>query len=111
MVWDTSFSTSPHSLQYRLLKRVARKRWVRRFFLANGLITPVFAIAYFYPTFSVSLLMIGGVSCAITVPGCLLSLALFFHRTSQVRPHALETTPAAQGVGSDLGGSSTRRET
>ena len=92
------------------LEKRGAQRWVRRFFLANGLITPVFATAYFYPTFSVPLLMIGGVPWAITVPGCLLSLALFFHRTSQVRPHASETVPVAQGADSDPGGSSTRRD-
>jgi hypothetical protein len=54
------------------------QRWVRSFFLANGLITPLFAIAYFYPTFSLPLLMLGGAPWAITVPGCLLLLALFF---------------------------------
>jgi hypothetical protein len=77
------------------LEKRGAQRWVRRFFLANGLITPVFAIAYFYPTFSVPILLLGGVPWAITVPGCLLALALFFHRTSQVRPHASETVPAA----------------
>ena len=54
--------------------------------------------------------MIGGVPWAITVPGCLLSLALFFHRTSQVRPAASETVPVAQGADSDPGSSSTRRD-
>jgi len=46
------------------LEKSGAQRWVRRFFLANGLITPVFAIAYFYPTFSVPILMIGGVPWA-----------------------------------------------
>ena len=92
------------------LDKSGAQLWVRRFFLANGLITPVFAVAYFYPTFSVPLLMIGGLPWAITVPGCLLSLALFFHRTSQVRPHVSETEPAGQGADSDLGGSSIRRD-
>jgi len=56
------------------------EKWVRFFFLANGLITPLFAVAYFYPTFSVPILMLGGIPWAITVPGCLLLLALFFKR-------------------------------
>jgi len=55
------------------------ENWVRRFFLANALITPLFAIAYFYPGFSVPQLMLG-LPWAITVPGCLLLLALFFRR-------------------------------
>jgi hypothetical protein len=56
------------------------ENWVRRFFLANALITPVFAIVYFYPTYSVPLLLLGGIPWVITVPGCLLLLALFFRR-------------------------------
>jgi len=53
------------------------ENWVRRFFLANALITPLFAIVYFYPTYSVPLLLLGGIPWVITVPACLL-LALFF---------------------------------
>lgn len=56
------------------------QNWVRWFFLANGLITPLFAISYFYPTFSVPILLLGGLPWAITVPGCLLLLALFFRQ-------------------------------
>jgi hypothetical protein len=54
--------------------------WVRRFFLANALVTPLFAIVYFYPTYSVPLLLLGGIPWVITVPGSLLLLALFFRR-------------------------------
>ena len=61
------------------------QRWVRYFFLANGLITPLFAVSYFYPTFSVPILMLGGIPWAITVPGCLLLLALFFRKELQPR--------------------------
>ena len=56
------------------------ENWVRRFFLANALITPLFAIVYFYPMYSVPLLLLGGIPWVITVPGCLLLLALFFGR-------------------------------
>jgi hypothetical protein len=56
------------------------ENWVRRFFLANALITPLFAIVYFYPTYSVPLLLLGGIPWVITVPGCLLLLALFLGR-------------------------------
>ena len=56
------------------------ENWVRRFFLANALITPLFAIVYFYPAYSVPLLLLGGIPWVITVPGCLLLLALFFRR-------------------------------
>jgi hypothetical protein len=58
------------------------QNWVRWFFLVNGLITPLFAISYFYPTYSVPILLLGGIPWAITVPGCLLLLALFFRRES-----------------------------
>lgn len=67
------------------LEKRGAEGWVRLFFLVNGLITPLFAIAYFYPTFSVPILMLGGVPWAITVPGCLLSLTLFFRRESDPR--------------------------
>ncbi len=65
------------------LEKRGAQRWVRSFFLANALITPLFAITYFYPTFSVPVLMLGGIPWAITVPGCLLSLALFLRRESR----------------------------
>ncbi len=65
------------------------QQWVRRFFLANALITPLFAIAYYYPTFSVPLLLLGGVPWAITVPGCLLLLAMFFRRKYASVEHLL----------------------
>lgn len=53
------------------------ERWVRRFFLANGLIIPLFCVAYFYPGYSVLQLMFG-LPWGITTPGSLLLLALFF---------------------------------
>jgi hypothetical protein len=53
------------------------QRWVRRFFLANGLIIPLFSVAYFYPGYSVGQLLFG-LPWGITVPGSLLVLALFF---------------------------------
>jgi hypothetical protein len=65
------------------LEKRGAQRWVRSFFLANALITPLFAITYFSPTYSVPVLMLGGIPWAITVPGCLLSLALFLRRESR----------------------------
>jgi hypothetical protein len=53
--------------------------WVRRFFLANGLIIPLFGIAYFYPGYSVGQLLFG-LPWGITVPGSLLLLAIYFRR-------------------------------
>jgi len=55
------------------------QRWIRLFFLANGLDIPLSAIVYFYPGFSVPQLLLG-LPWGILVPGCLLLLALFFKR-------------------------------
>ncbi len=51
--------------------------WTRRFFLANALITPVIALVYFYPTFSITLLLLGS-PWMITASGSMLLLALYF---------------------------------
>jgi len=53
------------------------QRWLRGFFLANGLITPLVAVYYFYPNFSNGLLLLS-FPWGITLPGSLLLLALFF---------------------------------
>lgn len=53
------------------------ERWVRRFFLANAAIIPLFCIAYFYPGYSVQQLMFG-LPWGITVPGSLIVLCLYF---------------------------------
>jgi hypothetical protein len=59
------------------------ERWVRRFFLANGLIIPLFAVVYFYPHFSTTLLLLG-LPWVVTAPGSMLMLALFFRRGSEL---------------------------
>jgi hypothetical protein len=53
------------------------QKWVRWFFLANGLVTPVIAFVYFYPKFSTTLLLVG-LPWIVTAPGSMLLLALFF---------------------------------
>jgi len=53
------------------------QKWVKRFLIANGLLTPVIAIIYFYPHYSIALLLVG-TPWIIVVPGSLFSLALFF---------------------------------
>lgn len=72
---------------FPIFEKRGLQKWVGRFFLINGLTTPFFATAYFYPTFSIPVLMLGA-PWAITVPGSLLLLALFFrdykNKTSQV---------------------------
>ncbi|HRY60257.1 MAG TPA: hypothetical protein P5096_02675 [Patescibacteria group bacterium] len=60
-----------------IFEKQGLQKWVRLFFLINGLSTPFIAIAYFYPTFSAPVLMFG-TPWAITVPGSLLLLALYF---------------------------------
>jgi hypothetical protein len=52
-------------------------RWPRRFLLANGAITPIIAFIYFYPRFSIAVLLIGS-PWLITAPGALLTLAIYF---------------------------------
>lgn len=51
--------------------------WTRRFFLANGLFTGVVAAIYFWPHFSVGVLLFG-LPWIVTGPGALLALALWF---------------------------------
>ena len=58
--------------------------WVRRFFLANGLIIPLFVIVYFYPHFSTTLLLLG-LPWVVTAPGSMLLLALLFRSGSEVK--------------------------
>ena len=57
----------------------ASRRWVRRFFLANALVTPMIALVYFYPRFSIPLLFLG-TPWLVTGPGSFLLLALMFRR-------------------------------
>jgi len=67
------------------------QQWVRWVFLANAVITPLFAIAYYYPTFSVPILLLGGIPWAITVPACLLLLALFFRSKYAIQDDAISS--------------------
>jgi hypothetical protein len=64
-----------------LFEKRGLQLWVRRFFLANGLIIPLFCIAYFHPGYSVGQLLFG-LPWGITVPGSLLLLALYFRRAA-----------------------------
>jgi hypothetical protein len=56
--------------------------WARRFLLSNAVMTPVIAFIYFYPHFSVGVLLLGS-PWLITAPGSLLALAVYF-RTIQL---------------------------
>jgi hypothetical protein len=55
------------------------EKWVRCLFLANALVTPVIAFVYFYPTFSMSLLILGS-PWLVTASGSMALLARFFMR-------------------------------
>jgi len=54
------------------------EKWTRRFFLYNFLMTPVIAAVYFYPTFSIPLLIVGS-PWLITATGSMFFLARYFH--------------------------------
>ena len=54
-------------------------KWVKWFFLANALMTPVITVIYFYPNFSIGLLLWGLPWC-ITAPGSMLLLAYYFRK-------------------------------
>ena len=53
------------------------QKWLRWFFLANGLVTPLISFVYFYPVFSTTLLLLGLPWIATSV-GSMLLLTLFF---------------------------------
>jgi hypothetical protein len=59
------------------------QKWVRWFFLANALITPLIAFVYFYPDFSTALLLLGS-PWIVTTTGSILFLALFFRSGSEL---------------------------
>jgi hypothetical protein len=42
-----------------IFARTGPDRWARWFFIANGLITPLFATTYFAPGYSVPILLLG----------------------------------------------------
>jgi hypothetical protein len=53
------------------------QKWLRWFFLANGLVTPLISFVYFYPVFSTTLLLLGLPWIATSV-GSMLLLTFFF---------------------------------
>ena len=60
------------------------QRWVKIFFLANGLVTPLITFVYFYPNFTEKLVLVG-LPWAVTAPGSMLSLALLFRKSYSKR--------------------------
>ena len=116
---NSSLAQTPHSLFWTLdalgyiflglatlsatpvFAKQGLQKWVRGFFLANGLITPLIGTVYFYPTSSSawnlgsaglsppfstasSHLILLGLPWVITAPGSMLLLALFFWKRSGV---------------------------
>jgi len=63
------------------LGKVGFERWVRYAFLANAAMTPFIAFVYFYPTYSIGLLMLG-LPWAITAPASMLLLAMLLKSRS-----------------------------
>ncbi len=59
------------------------QKWVRWFFLANALITPLIAFVYFYPNFSTALLLLGS-PWIVTTTGSIVVLALFFRSGAEL---------------------------
>jgi hypothetical protein len=53
------------------------EKWAKGFFLANALMTPIIATVYFYPTFSIPLLVLGS-PWIVTAAGSMLCLAINF---------------------------------
>ena len=64
----------------RAFERNGPDRVTRRVLLVNASITPLFAIAYFWPHFSVPILLLGGIPWSITVPASMFALSTYFRR-------------------------------
>jgi hypothetical protein len=71
------------------LPRAGPGVWARRFMLANAAITPVIAFVYFYPHFSLGILLLGS-PWLVTAPGSLLALASYFWTVQSPPLHARE---------------------
>lgn len=59
------------------------QKFVRMAFIANGLVTPLITIVYFYPDYSERVLMLG-YPWAVTAPLAMLMLALMFKKEGDV---------------------------
>ena len=77
-----AFVFANHGFQKRL-------RW---FFLVHALLTPVVALVYFYPHFSIPLLFLAS-PWMVTAPGSLLLLALYFRRIRYKAPKRVLQQP------------------
>lgn len=64
---------------FSVFENFGLQKWLRWFFLANALVTPLLAVVYFYPGYN-SLTVLLGSPWGITAPGATLLLAFFFRR-------------------------------
>ncbi len=55
------------------------QKWVRAWFIANALVTPLISFVYFYPDFSERILLLG-LPWVVTAPMAMLFLAIMFKR-------------------------------
>ena len=83
--WDLDalgyiFQSLAFLITYPAFGKRGLENWLRFFFMANGVNAPLIAIIYFNPTFSIWLPIILGIPWAITVPGSMFLLALFFRK-------------------------------
>ena len=62
-----------------VFNRSGFQKWVRMAFIANALVTPLISIVYFYPDYSLDLLIIG-FPWAVTAPLFMLLLALMLRK-------------------------------
>jgi len=62
-----------------LFAKKGLQKWLRWFFLANFLVTPLISFVYFYPVFSTTLLLLG-FPWIVTVLGSIAVLTLFFRK-------------------------------
>lgn len=66
-----------------LFAKKGLQKWLRWFFLANFLVTPLISFVYFYPVFSTTLLLLG-FPWIVTVLGSIALLTLFFWRREKL---------------------------
>jgi heme/copper-type cytochrome/quinol oxidase subunit 4 len=65
-----------------VFKKEGFEKWVRIVFIGNALVTPIIGYVYFYPEFSVQLLILGSI-WGITAPASMLLLAIMFIKKSK----------------------------
>jgi hypothetical protein len=61
------------------VNNVGFERWVRLSLIANAAVTPLISVVYFYPTYSIKLLLLG-FTWAVTAPLFMLMVALMLRR-------------------------------